>query len=374
MKIVILTCSTGEGHNSAANALDEFFKLQNIDSRVIDTLSLISASAPHKASNIYLFTTRTQMFKYLYEAGEVVRHINLQSPVYLANKLYCGKLLHYIKGNSIDTVICTHLFPAEAITALKRTSKLTEKTVFIMTDYTCIPFMEETELDYYIIPHEHLIEECANKGIPRIKMYPYGIPVKHQFHTHQPQEETKDFCNSYFQTSLHKNKYWLTIMSGSMGYGNVKSLVENIISRYNSKFEVIIVCGNNSELKDTLTQEFQSCNNITVLGFTDQVSKLMDASDVLFTKPGGLSSTEAAAKNIPIIHTAPIPGCETRNAEFFHYHGMSYSSTNIDIQVDKALQLCEDKTYRERMILCQKMNINTNTCQDILTLISNSSK
>jgi processive 1,2-diacylglycerol beta-glucosyltransferase len=90
---------------------------------------------------------------------------------------------------------------------------------------------------------------------------------------------------------------------------------------------------NNNKLQKTLTKEFGFNKNITILGYTDRISTLMDACGVHFTKPGGLSSSEAAAKKIPIIHTAPIPGCETKNAEFFHYHGMSYNSSDITEQV-----------------------------------------
>src|SRR5574344_714533 len=160
----------------------------------------------------------------------------------------------------------------------------------------------------------------------------------------------------------------MLVMSGSMGYGNVKTLVEKIVAEKTPK-EVIIVCGNNAKLQKTLSKEYLSAPGVTVIGFTDKIGVLMDACDVLFTKPGGLSSTEAAAKNIPVIHTAPIPGCETHNALFFHYHGMSYSTTDIDEQVREAVRLCLDEGYKKRMLLSQKMNINTFTGRDILTLL-----
>lgn len=96
----------------------------------------------------------------------------------------------------------------------------------------------------------------------------------------------------------------------------------------------------------------------------------MDACDVLFTKPGGLSSTEAAAKGIPIIHTAPIPGCETDNARFFHYHGMSYSTTDIAQQVSVAHRLCTDEEYRMSMTAAQAANTFKDTCGNIFRLLT----
>jgi len=323
MRVLILSCATGEGHNSAAKAIWEYFTMLKIECEVVDALALISPAVSQTASDMYVFSTRTRLFRLLYNAGSIVSTYKSKSPVYFANKLYCGKLLEYINKNGYDTIICTHLFPAEALTALKRSNKLPAITVFVMTDYTCIPFMEETQLDYYIVPHEHLIEECVKKGLVRDKLLPYGIPVKQIFYSAQSNDHARKECKQLFAERLNENAYWLLIMSGSMGFGNLNDLLKQIINECGMNVEVFLICGNNTKLQKTLTREFSFNENITILGFTDRISTLMDACDVLFTKPGGLSSTEAAAKKIPIIHTAPIPGCETKNAEFFHYHGMS---------------------------------------------------
>lgn len=368
MKILLLTCSTGEGHNSAAYALHEYFDLQGIESAVVDTLSLVNAAVSRKASDVYLFSTRTKMFRLLYNAGEVVRNFHSRSPVYLANKLYCGRLMEYIDEQGFDTVICVHLFPAEAITALKNSGKLKAVTMFVMTDYTCIPFMEETCLDYYIVPHRHLLEECASRGIPREKLLPLGIPVRPSFYFRQPREEARATTRRLFGNDINQDVPWLMVMSGSMGFGNVNLLIREIVKEETDKV-VFAVCGANAALEKDLHREFESCRNVVVIGFTTRISLLMDACDVIFTKPGGLSSTEAAAKNIPIVHTDPIPGCETHNALFFHYHGMSYSTCDKKEQVKQAMLLCADCAERQSMKEAQKRNINYNTCRDILTLL-----
>lgn len=368
MKVLILSCATGEGHNSAAKAIWEYFKMHDIECELVDTLSLISPAVSQKTSDAYVFSTRTRLFKLLYNAGTIVSTYKSKSPVYFANKLYCGKLLEYINKNEYDTIICTHLFPAEAITALLKSKKISAITVFVMTDYTCIPFMEETQLDYYIVPHEHLIEECVKKGLLRDKLLPYGIPVKQIFYSSPSKSNARMECKRLFAERLNEKEKWMLIMSGSMGYGNLKDLLKQIISECEMNVEVFLVCGNNTKLQKALTREFSFNENITILGFTERISMLMDACDVLFTKPGGLSSTEAAAKRIPIIHTTPIPGCETRNAEFFHYHGMSYSSSDVKEQVKRALRLCNDIPYRDKMISSQKMNINPDSSEDILNI------
>ena len=371
MKVLILSCSTGEGHNSAAKAYLEYLQSQGIEAEVQDTMGLVSPEAKERSSEIYLFSTRTKLFAMAYRAGTVVSDAleTSKSPVYYANKLYCDRLHDYIEQNGFDVVVCVHIFPAEAITALKRKGKLTAKSVFIMTDYTCIPFMKDTELDHYIVPHEHLIEECVKKGLPREKLHPYGIPVRAVFH--QPAKDRREARGQCILDYgyMDADKKWFLLMSGSMGFGNIQDTVKEILRKCGDSVEVILVCGNNTELRERLQKNFRHNENVVALGFTDKIPNLMDACDVLFTKPGGLSSTEAAAKHIPIIHTAPIPGCETMNALFFHYHGLSYATTDIHEQVRQALLLCDDPERRTRMIAAQTANINPGTCRDITELL-----
>ena len=157
-------------------------------------------------------------------------------------------------------------------------------------------------------------------------------------------------------------------MTGSMGYGNTQDIIDETIRQSLDGTEVIAVCGHNEEMRKKLEYENRYLPNIHPVGFTDQIPLLMDACDVVFTKPGGISSTEAMSKHIPMIHTKPIPGCETRNAEFFHYHGMSYSCTDTVQQVRTALRLCEDTEYRNAMTGAQRLNAKPDTCHDILGL------
>ena len=371
MKILILSCNTGEGHNSSARALKKAMDSQGIECEVQDTLALISTDVSKNVSDVYVYSTKSSLFEKAYRIGETVSswENSVKSPVYMANKLYAKKLYDKLTEGGYDAVICVHLFPAEALTALRRKARLDIPSVFVMTDYTCIPFIKETELDYYIVPHSHLIEECVKKGIPREKLRPYGIPVKSIFHNPKADRtEVRNQCILEFGY-MDPQKKWFLMMSGSMGFGHLQDTVKEILKQFGDKVEVIMVCGNNTELRTKLMKNFGGHSNVMALGFTDKVAMLMDACDVLFTKPGGLSSTEAAAKHIPIVHTSPIPGCETCNALFFHYHGMSYATTDIPEQVRAAGRLCFDESCRDAMISAQAANINTQTCRDITGLL-----
>ncbi len=369
-KILILSCNTGEGHNSAARAISGFLKAKDIECEVLDTLSLVGAAVSKSVSDLYLYSTRTNLFKYLYKIGGAVSDsIKTKSIIYAWNWMYSEKLLSYINSGGYDAVICVHLFPAEAMTSLKASGKTDIPAIFVMTDYTCIPFLDETSLDGYVIPHEHLIEEFAGCGIPREKLYPFGIPVDSRFLTSSPKSAARKEVAQTLIPGIPQEHNWFLVMTGSMGFGNTHGLINEITRQTDGNTETIVVCGRNEDMLDRIRKENAGNPSIHPIGFTDKIPLLMDACDVLFTKPGGISSTEAMQKHIPLIHTAPIPGCETRNAEFFHYHGMSYSSTDMAQQVRTAVRLCKDAEYRNKMTCAQTANANPDTCKNIISLL-----
>lgn len=373
MKILILSCNTGEGHNSCAKALQIAMQRRGITCEIQDTLALVSEGLSQRVGDAYLFSTRGSLFEFVYKFGGFVSS-NMdtwQSLVYGANRLYAKKLYDYIKTNHFDVVVCVHLFPAEAITALKRNMHLYIPSYFIMTDYTCIPFLQETDLNYYIIPHEHLIEEFVEKGLPREKIVPIGIPVdEKKFSTRLPKPKARtQIIQSISNSNLRSEGHWYLVMSGSMGFGNVEQLIAQLLQDIRPEDSIICVCGRNESLLHSLQKQFSEQRQLSLLGFTNQVSILMDASDVVFTKPGGITSTEAIVKSIPLIHTHPIPGLENHNAHFFHLHGMSYFTTDVQHQVAIAKRLCEDTQYRKRMLHNQRANANPHSSDDVINLI-----
>ena len=373
MKILILSCNTGEGHNSCAKALQIAMQRRGITCEIQDTLALVSEGLSQRVGNAYLFSTRGSLFEFVYKFGGFVSdNIDAwQSLIYGANRLYARKLYDHITHNHFDVVVCVHLFPAEAITALKRNLQLNIPSYFIMTDYTCIPFLQETDMDYYIIPHEHLIEEFVEKGLPRKKIVPIGIPVDEQkFTTRIPKQKARDqIIQTNPNSNLRTDGHWYLVMSGSMGYGNVELLIKQLLKDIHPEDSIICVCGRNEILLHSLQDMFTNQHQLWLLGFSNQVSMLMDAADVIFTKPGGITSTEAIVKNIPLIHTHPIPGLENHNAQFFHQHGMSYFTTDIQQQVAVAKRLCEDTHYRKQMLRNQHANANPHSSDDVINLI-----
>ena len=302
------------------------------------------------------------VFHFLYAAGGAISNNRRKSPVYFMNRLYRHAIDEYLSQHAFDVVITSHLFPAEVLTSLKREGRLRARTIAIATDYTCIPFWEETELDRYILPHKDLIGEFAEKGLPREGLLPYGIPVRECF----CQKGDKKYARRLLELPQDKPVYLL--MSGSMGFGKLGEMTEAILQRHGDGVFVAILCGRHETLLAKLQKQFEGRSNVRAIPFTNEVSRYMDACDVIFTKPGGLTSTEAAVKNIPLIHTSPIPGCETRNAQFFSSRGMSFYDEDIQRQLDFAQRVTTDPQVLGQMLHAQRNHTNPRAASQICDL------
>lgn len=350
MKVLILSCNTGQGHNSAALAVCENLKKHNVDCEFMDALLFAGKKTSNAVSRTYInvASKAPHVFGLVYRAGGIISNTRTKSPVYFANTRYARQMYDYITGNGFDMVITSHLFPAQTLTYLKKKYKLSALTMAIATDYTSIPFWEETRLDYYVIPHKDLMGEFYKKGIPKEKLLPFGIPVSEDFCSRVPRETARR------ELGLPLEGFEILIMSGSMGFGHMAPLIRSFLKKYGSRVILTIMGGNNQELKASLRRQFKAYENVHILDFTSQVSLYMDSADLLYTKPGGLTSTEALVKGIPTIHTAPIPGCETKNARFFASHGLSFYAKTTREQIACGRLLYQNETAREAMKLAQQ--------------------
>ena len=158
MEALILSCGTGGGHNSAASAISEELTRRGHRATVLNPYELRSKKMAEKINNFYIKPVQKAptVFGAVYNAGQLYRRLPVRSPVYFANYGMISPMEEYLSRNHFDIIITTHLFPAEILTCMKRKGIHLPKTVFIATDYTCIPFTEETECDAYICPSDKL--------------------------------------------------------------------------------------------------------------------------------------------------------------------------------------------------------------------------
>ena len=364
-KVLILSCNTGGGHNAAGRAIFEELCRRGCSCAFADYLGLASRRISRNISQGYvdMVTKVPRLFGIIYKAGGLISSKYIKSPVYFANVLNKDNLRRFIQENGFNVAVMPHLFPAEALTALNRRGDMNVRSVVISTDYTCIPFWEETKPDVFILPHRELEQEYCRAGIPPERLLPLGIPVSEQFN------KRTDKKTARVKLGLNPERPCVLIMSGSMGFGDASSLISGLISRYGDGVSAVLLGGGNQQLKSRVRSEFAGRDNVTVVDFTPLVGLYMDAADVLLTKPGGLTTTEFAVKNVPAILTRPIPGCETKNAEFFTSHGMAASCKSVADQLEVIDLLLSNRAAREKMMRAQRENINRFAARDICDYI-----
>lgn len=364
MDALILSCGTGGGHDSAGIALAEELAGRGHHTVMLNPYTLHSDRTADWINRVYLLLAQKApgAFGALYGAGELYRRLPFRSPVYFANRAMVPVMQDYLKNNHFDVIITPHLFPAEILTNMKREGLCTPAVVFVATDYICIPFTEETDCDAYVVPSAELSGVFADYGLPRERLYPFGIPVQRRFRQKESREEVRA------RLGLDPDKKYILAAGGSMGGGSIRRAIRILKEETAGRrdIELIAICGSNRRLYEELSAE--ELPGMRVIGYTRDMADYMKAADVFVTKPGGLSSTEAAACGVPIVHVAAIPGCETCNARYFSSHGMSRACRTTKDGLRSIFEILDHEEIRAEMIRKQQEQVHQDAAAQICGL------
>ena len=352
MKALILSCNTGGGHNAAGHAMKEAYERAGHRCDVVDTIALTNQKMSDFVSDAYLNMVNRvpEAFGMAYNLWGNMSSEKRKSPLYYMRKLDSKNILRLVERERYDVIIATHIIAAESLTVLKKDEfLLTTPCIYINTDYTCVPFEEDVNCDRIIIPHKDLTEEFLDHGLAPEKVEQRGF-----------EGETS--------LGIPEDASVVLMMGGSMGFGNLPKYTAALKKAFDHPFLLYIICGNNEEMKEALSRRYGDDPEVRLVGYTSRVADYMAACDVLLSKPGGLSSTEAIVSGTPLVHTPPIPGCETANAEFFNDHGISYAAGGPEEAAEKAKLLCDSREARDLMKKAQKENSNGSCADDIVML------
>ena len=370
MEALILSCGTGGGHNSAAMAVADAWRRRGHEAVLLDPYQLVSEKVAMNVGDLYvkLVQHSPRLFGCVYSLGEAYRRMPIHSPVYWANGKAAFNMQEYLETHRFDWIVMTHMYPAHILDHLRDKMAL-PKTVLVSTDYTCIPFMEESNCDYYVIPSSDLYEEYCARGIPGNKILPYGIPVRREF------SQGRSKSDARAELGLSDEKKYILLSGGSIGVGELDktALVLEQFLEENKDCRLLIVCGNNERLYAGLQKKYAGHPQIRVMASTPKMAAYMEACDLFISKPGGLSSTEAAVCGAPLIHVSPIPGCEQRNAEFFCARGMSRFVNDPSEDLLPALHSLQQGNSLEEMRSAQWRCINPHAADDLCAFMERSS-
>ncbi|MBP3437328.1 MAG: hypothetical protein J6K61_05430 [Clostridia bacterium] len=317
MKVLIFSVSTGQGHNIAARAVETCLIEKGATCVVDDAAFRVSKLIGFATNKIYALAISACRFFYgkFYAVAER-RKSNSYTPSLTRsiNRAIVKNIRLKIEKEDPDIILCTHPFAAVAVDTVKQKHPFRAKIAGIVTDFTMHPFWEDAlRLDMLFVAHEDLRAEAAAKGFPAEKVICLGIPIQKHHETSLSKKEAKQ------ELDLDESLPLVLVASGSMGHGNLlKTLKE--IDAAPLPIHIVAVCGTNKKAKRKIQRAtFQ--NKITAFGYTDKIPLLMTAAECLISKPGGLSTSEALAKSLPLLIYDPIPGHEVRNAAFLEKHG-----------------------------------------------------
>ena len=343
-KVLIVSVKAGYGHHSTAKAVVERFEKKGVECKMLDMFEYINHRLNTSVNKGYLLSTKYTPAAF----GKVYSTLDKKedkyekySPTSILSNMVSLKLKEYINDYNPDVILATHSFASMVMSYMREKEKISCKCIIgIVTDFTIHPFWESTVLDYYVTADELLTHQICKKGIPADKVKPFGIPVRDVFSTKIPYSDAR--------TSLGiADKKTILFILGSMGFGDIEKSIA-AVDKVDGDFQILCVCGNNKKMKkelDKMCSENIFSKDIKVYGFVDNVDVMMDAADIIITKPGGLTTSEALAKNVPIVIMNPIPGQENRNMEFLVNNGAAVMVTET-FPIDEALYNLMHSSWR----------------------------
>lgn len=359
MKAIILSASTGSGHMSAARAINEYLMESGAQSEVIDTLKYISPILNKTVTEIYDFIAKyhPKIWKMMYDTSNKKTVNKLLLSV---NNLVSKRLLPLLDDFEPDVIIATHPFAAEMISKLKSLQKIDIPLICVITDYAPHLTWINPGIDAYVVANSDMIEPMVQMGADKNDIFNFGIPVDKEFFS------KKDKAKILEEIGLFPELPTVLIMSGGNGYANVEEIYRDL-QKSDTDFQIILITGKNQKLYNRMqslteisNQEKQNLNlqknfiskfgvpNVHLNGlniikkfvgdssekflqtkptkiiyFTSEVSKYMSAADLIITKPGGLTVSEALACGLPMALFGAIPGQEEENANFLVGNNMA---------------------------------------------------
>lgn len=251
---------------------------------------------------------RPELWDYLYDNNNVKeKTTRFRNILYKINSAKLRKLVDWYNP---DVIVCTQAFPCVAMAEYKRTQNIDIPIVGVVTDYGVHSYWADKDVDLYIVPNQEGKDKFTALGIDKTKIEIISIPILSKFYLPLDNKKLR------YKFGLDNGESVVLIMGGSQGMVSMDKIVRQLI-RLPLNLHLIIVCGENRVLykkMEAIGRKYKV--NMHLYQYIDNIDELMTISDLIITKPGGLTITESITKGLPIIIINPIPGQETKNTEY----------------------------------------------------------
>lgn len=370
-KIMIFYASYGGGHLSAARSIKEYIETNytDIEIQLIDCMYYVN-----KIFDKVTTTAYAEMAKKIPQTwGRVYWHAQ-SGPIAqistTSNKLLSKKLNKLLQDFNPDLIISTHPFASTMCAYLKKQGKLNSKIATVLTDYApheqWLVFNEY--VDYYFVSHEEMKKQLYSIGIPNEKIYATGIPLSNKFLL----KYDKSQILQNFGLSPNK-KTVLFFGGGEYGLGKTQTLkIFKSFIECHENIQLVAISGKNPKMKESfenLVSELGKQDSVKILEYTDKVPQLMSISDLVVTKPGGLTTTESLASGLPIVIINPIPGQEEENAAYLEKNKVAIWIKKGDNVEEILNKLFSNPDKMQEMKIRARLISKKNSTKDICKIL-----
>lgn len=367
MKFLIFSLSCGGGHDAAANATAAALRNKGAEAAVFDCYAVIRPSLSKAVCGGYVWLVKhlPWLFGFFYNASYRIPRLNGKTFVYDINKFEVSRLERFIQKENPDAILTSHIFSAQQLTHLRRNGRISQWIGGIITDYDVQPFWNDTEMDMIFTPTESLSDRYDKFGMNGARLMATGIPVDPSI---CPED---DIVKAKQEAGLDPDKRHVLVAGGSMGAGKMPSTVEALLETLDNDVQIIAVCGSNLKLKRKFMRMNVPENRLKVEGYVKPLYKLMRACDVVISKPGGLSTTEAFELKRPLVVVHPIQGVESHNARFLKENGIALCP-KTDEEVAKAVnEILNNPKIINDMMDARKKVVPSGAAETIANVVMN---
>ena len=338
-RILVLSASVGAGHLRAAQAVElalrELSPVAHVENHDVMEFTNGVFRRLYAKSYLDLVNRAPHVLGYFYDLmdrqpspqqkGDRLRR--------LVQKLNLRKFLEFLRSDPWDIVVNTHFLPAEMIAHLKHKGDFAAPQFTVTTDFETHRLWVNQPCERYFTATAEGAAYLAHLGVLRETIEITGIPIHPAF------ARPHDRAELLARHQLSGNRPIVLQLGGGFGVGPVEKIYRTLLE-VDVPLEIVVVAGRNETLRATLSEiQAPSEHRAHVLGFTDVMHELMAVADLVVTKPGGLTSSEALASGAAMVIVNPIPGQEARNSDFLLEQGAAIKVNNTATLSHKLAEL-----------------------------------
>ena len=341
-RVLILSASSGAGHVRAGQALEKAFQAQgNCEVAHIDSLHYVSKlfQRIYDKAYIRMVNRAPDLMGLLYQQTDKPwSHLRERLAM---DRLNTQPMIRMLKKVQPDLCVATHFLPAEILAWLIAKKKLNARHVITVTDYDVHASWLCRNVDRYYVAIQESAEYLARIGVPQEKLCVAGIPIDPLFEMPIGRDQARQ------KLGLARGEFVVLLSAGGYGVGPVEQLVTDLVS-LERPWQIVAIAGKSEPLKKKLEHLARNAGKtpsgqarLVPVGFTMEMDQYMGAADLLIGKAGGLTTSEALARGLPMVLVEPIPGQEERNADHLLEAGTAIRCNNLPAAAWKIANLVE---------------------------------